>query len=373
MQNFDYITNYSKSKKTAKMSIRRPIATNANDGINGDVFAKEMEYLAEMGVSDVVIDINSVGGSIKEGFSIYSAIKDSPMNTTTRVVGIAASMAGIISQAGDKRVILDYGIFHAHPPQVPKGVTVDATLLNIMFDSLKTMISTKSGLPEEEITNILGKETVMTAIEARDNGFFDEVEVSKGVKPVLQVSNNVEALFEAVNTFINKSNKMEKISTFLALENASEESILAAVEGLKAKADKVEGLESEITAKQSEVETLTAKVAEIETLNATVLELKNKAATMLVENAIKDGKISEASKESWIEQATNDFEKTNDLIGSISGVVAAKKIQVAEPTNETRKDWDFQKWGESDPKGLEKMKNENPEKFEKLLNNYLNA
>jgi ATP-dependent Clp protease protease subunit len=373
MEKFDFITNYSKSKKTAKMSIRRPIATNVVDGINGDIFAKEMEYLAEIGIDNVIIDINSVGGSIKEGFSIFSAIKDAPFHTTTRVVGIAASMAGIISQAGDKRIILDYGIFHAHGPQVPKGAKVDAELLNIMLGSLKTMISTKSGLPEEEISAMLGTETVLTALEAKEKGFFDEIEVSKGVKPVINMSNNVEALFEAVNTFINKSNKMEKISTFLALENSSEETVLSAVTELKAKADKVEGLESDITAKQTEIEALTAKVAEVETLTATILELKTKAATMLVENAIKAGKISEASKESWIEQASNDFEKTNDLIGSISSVVAAKKITFETPINETRKDWDFKTWGEKDAKGLEKLKNENPEQFNKLLNNYLNA
>lgn len=369
MENFDFITNYSKSKKTAKMSIRRPIATNVVDGINGDTFAKEMEFLAEIGVDNVVIDINSVGGSIKEGFSIFSAIKDAPFHTTTRVVGIAASMAGIISQAANKRVILDYGIFHAHGVQVPNGAKVDAQLLDIMLGSLKTMISTKSGLSEDEISAMLGKETVLTALEAKEMGFFDEIEISKGVKPTLQVTNSVETLFEAVNQFINKNKNMEKISTFLALENATEESVLTAVTELKAKADKIEGLESDLTAKVTEIEVLTAKVTEIETLSNS---LKLQSATMLVENAFKGGKISEESKVTWIEQATNDFEKTASLIDSISGVVNAKKIEIAVPTNETRKDWDFQKWGETDPKGLEKMRNENPAQFEKLFNEYTN-
>ena len=99
LKKFDYINTFQEGLKTAKMSIRKPIDKDPVKGINGDEFAKELEYLAEMGVEEVVIDINSIGGNIKEGFSIFSAIKDSPIFTTTRVVGIAASMAGIISQA----------------------------------------------------------------------------------------------------------------------------------------------------------------------------------------------------------------------------------------------------------------------------------
>ena len=160
MEAFSYITNFVSGIKTAKMSIDRPIDKDREEGITSYDFARELEYLVNEGVTDLTIDINSIGGSVVEGFGIFAAIKDSPINITTRVVGIAASMAGIISQAGDKRVIMDYGLFHAHGPQVPEGKVVEATLVNKMLESLKIMISSKANLSEDKITEIMSKESV---------------------------------------------------------------------------------------------------------------------------------------------------------------------------------------------------------------------
>jgi ATP-dependent protease ClpP protease subunit len=353
-------------------------------GINGDDFAREMEFLAAQGVEEVIIDINSVGGSIKEGFSIFTAIKDAPFKTVTRVVGIAASMAGIISQAGDHRIILDYGIFHAHGPQVPKGKVVEASLLNKMLGSLKTMIATRSSLPENKITEMLSKETVLTALEATEMGFFDEIERTKGLKPELEVSNDVEAIFEMVNEYINNNDKMDKLNKFLELENATEDELLTKVTELKEGSLKVEELTNEVSESATKIEELNneigEKVLELEAnatklteLETEVKNLKTVAATELVENAIKLGKITEESKSTWLTQASNDMESTKVLLSGItntaSAAVITNEIEAVE-NKEDRKDWDFQKWGQDDPQGLEEMRNESPEKFELLFNEY---
>ena len=44
MKNFDYITNYLPGQKAAKLSIKRPIDKDGAKGINGDDFAKEMDF-----------------------------------------------------------------------------------------------------------------------------------------------------------------------------------------------------------------------------------------------------------------------------------------------------------------------------------------
>ena len=383
MDKFDYITNYMTGRKSAKLSIRRPINRDGVQGINGDDFAREMEFLAAEGVEEVIIDINSVGGSIKEGFSIFTAIKDAPFKTVTRVVGIAASMAGIISQAGDHRIILDYGIFHAHGPQVPKGKKVEAALLDKMLGSLKTMIATRSSLPEAKISEMLGKETVLTALEATELGFFDEIERSKGVTPELIVSNDVEALFEMANEYINNNDKMDKLNKFLELENATEDELLAKVTELKVESVKVDELTNELESKTSKVEELSNELGEkillIEASETKLTELENEvktlkveAATELIENAVKSGKIKEEAKTSWLNQATNDIEATKSLLSGVSNVSSAADItnEIVGDEVENRNDWDFQKWGQEDPQGLEEMKNSNPVKFEALINEY---
>jgi len=381
MENFEYISNYVRGKKTAKMSLDRSIDGNGARGINGADFAREMDFLAEAGVEEVVIEINSPGGSIKEGFSIFASIKDAPFKTVTKVIGIAASMAGIISQAGDHRVIKDYGLFHAHGPQVPEGKAVEADLLNKMLGSLKTLIGSRANLSDEQVSEILSKETVLTAVEAMQMGFFDEIEETKGFKPALTVSNNIEVLYEMANSYINKNEQMDKLNEFLQLENATEADIIAKVSEIQAEAAKVEELNNELTAKGSEIETLTneltAKGSEIETLTNEVAALKMQAATEVVENAIKMGKIKEDSKESWITQAVNDLEVTRSLLMSFNGETKAVKLNnVINPTTkpedkESRKGWDFQKWSQEDPKGLEQLKADSQEDFDKLLNEYL--
>ena len=318
-------------------------------------------------------------GSIKEGFSIFSAIKDAPFKTITRVIGLAASMAGIISQAGNHRVIVDFGLFHAHGPQVPKGAKVDATLLDKMLGSLKTMISAKAELTEEKVSEMLGKETVLTAVEATQMGFFDEIEVTKGVKPDLVASNDIDALFQMTNEFLTNNTNMDKLGTLLAIENATEDLVIASVETLQAEAGKVEDLEakvSDLTNESTELKT------EKEALDAKVLELTNSiesltttAATELIENSIKLGKIKKEVSASWITAATNDLEGTKVLLSGIGTSVKAPDLNnvVEVIENEDRKEWDFQKWGQEDPEGLQKMKNATPEKFNDLLDAYVEA
>lgn len=356
------------------MSLNRPIGGDNGPSINGADFAREMDFLAEAGVEEVVIEINSPGGNIKEGFSIFAAIKDAPFRTVTKVIGIAASMAGIISQAGDYRIIKDYGLFHAHGPQVPKGKEVEADLLNKMLESLKTMIRSKTSLSDEQVNALLGKETVLTAQEAFNMGLFDEIEETKGMKPELLVSNNVEALYEMANNFITKNDEMKNLNDFLQLENATEEQIIAKVTEIKAEAAKVEELNNELTAKTTEIESLTNELNTVKEANKA---LKLQAATDVVENAIKAGKIKEDSRESWINQAVNDLDVTRSLLSSFAGETKAVRINNAlkvegkKDEKESRKDWDFQKWGQEDPKGLEQLKADAPEEFEALLNAYI--
>jgi ATP-dependent protease ClpP protease subunit len=375
MSQFNYITNYIKGKKSAKMYIRKPITGPMEGGVNGEDFAREMEYLANEGVDEVTIDINSVGGSIKEGFTIFAAIKDAPFKTTTRVIGIAASMAGIISQAGDKRVILDYGIFHAHGPQVPEGKKVGSDVLNIMLSSLKTMIGARANMSEDKVSEILGKETVLTALEAKDLGLFDEIEQTTGIKPVFVLENGIEELFNLTNKYINKTEQMENLKKFLALENATELEIINSLKEKQAETEadkaKIDELTASLEAKETENE---AKVTE---LNATILELKNEAANELISSCIAKGQLSEESRKSWTDLAVNDFAGTKELL---SGLIKPSKASILKneiggkkEDKEDRKGWDFQKYSQDDPKGLEALKASDPEAFDALFNAYVDG
>jgi len=373
LENFDYITNYKKDDKAVKMSLRRPIDANPDRGINGDTFAREMEFLASAGVEEVIIDINSKGGNIKEGFSIFQSIKDYPGKTTTRVIGIAASMAGMISQAGDERVIMDYGLFHTHGPQVPSGAKADKKLIEIMKGSLKTILKSKAGISDEESEKLLNGENLFTAVEALNLGFFDRIESSaKAVK--LDATNTIDELYILANNFLNnhKSNTMKEVITFLGLENeANEEQVLNSVKELKNEALKIEELTNSL---KEQTEALEVAKKEAEELENKVKDLKNLAAYDLINEKVKSGLIKAESVEAWQKLAVNNLDETKELLNSLSVTVKAEEIEeeIKPEETENRKEWDFQQWSQDAPKELEKMKNEQPEKFEELLNNYIN-
>ena len=380
VKSFDYINNFSEGQTVAKMSVRRPIDKDPAKGINGDQFAQELEFLAASEVDKVIIDINSKGGNIKEGFSIFQAIKDFPGHTVTRVVGIAASMAGMISQAGDERVIMDYGLFHTHGPQVPAGQKADNTLIDIMRGSLKTILSSKANISDGQAEILLDKDNLLTAVEALEFGFFDRIESTQAAL-VLDSSNTVDELYELANEFINtKTNRMKKVLSFLDLGNeANEDAVLESVKGIKSKADQVEELTNSITEKTTKVTELEASL-EVSNTKVTDLEneisgLKKVAAESLINEAVKAGKLQKESTAKWLEMAENNLEQTKELLSGLGSGSKAEDITNAleAEVSENRKDWDYQKWSEEDPKGLAKLKNESPSKFDEMLNAYLEA
>ena len=71
-------------------------------GIDPVMFAEE---LAAIDADEIVVRINSLGGFVYDGIAIYNTIADHRAHVTTVVDSIAASIASIITLAGDHRVM----------------------------------------------------------------------------------------------------------------------------------------------------------------------------------------------------------------------------------------------------------------------------
>ena len=74
----------------------------------------------------IQIVFNSPGGSVLDGLALYDYIKELQSNgatINTATLGMAASMAGVLLQAGDERVIgkNDYVLIHEAPPEEVAG------------------------------------------------------------------------------------------------------------------------------------------------------------------------------------------------------------------------------------------------------------
>lgn len=192
------------------------------DGIIGDYMnsAEDFSYrLAELNIQsgdELVVKINSQGGSVFDGFSIYNQLKGLENTVTTNIQGLAASIASLIALAGDRVIMSEVGTFMIHKAatmaagnqedleSAAEGLgQIDETLINVYV--------AKSGLPRSEIVEMMDKETWMSPQKARELNFVDELEET----------------LQAVASLSNKSNitmnKLEALFTKLGIPTASGE------------------------------------------------------------------------------------------------------------------------------------------------------
>ena len=355
-----------------------------NGGINATDFVNELRFLDTLGLESINVRINSGGGSVIEGYGIFSAIRaiNTPVNTI--IEGIAASIAGVIAMAGTTRSISDFGRLMIHDPSfgASRPNNKQQAALDSIKDSLKTILSNNSSLDLEEISELMSNETWFNAEDAKAFGFVDEVfstqrEVSNECT-ILDVQNIANDLHDNNTNLETTINNMLDIKNHLSLnDEATEGEVLEAVKTLENNVveatNKVEEME---TAHAVEIETLNNAKIELETVhNEALLEMKNvndelitEIATLVVENAIEAGKFDKSKKESLVEQAIDNLEGFKNIIESVN--VAPTSITSLiennnEPTNE--KTWDDYQKGDS--KGLANLMVNDKETYNKLYFN----
>lgn len=186
---------------------------NFNDGVGSVSVAICKEKLAHLVTLDpkapIEIVFNSPGGSVIDGFDLYDTIlqlrsSGTPINTT--ILGMGASMGGVLSQAGGIRRIGPHGLLMIHEVAnftVGKLSTLkdDVKLSERLYDKLITILAKRSTLTVEEIKEKANRQDWWCdSEEALRYGFVDEVlpsvltpkaapSLSASLKPALTSSN----------------------------------------------------------------------------------------------------------------------------------------------------------------------------------------
>lgn len=336
--NFQYTIDVESEEPI--MLINKHIGNDEYDGvgINGADFERELMTLDTMGKKRIQVWINSTGGMVLDGWSIYSAILKTKTKVDTYCVGVAASIAGVIFQAGRERNMADYALLMYHNPF---GTNSDKSFEKIK-QSIVTMVANKCGVSEDELSKEMDSELWLDAWEALERKFADSIEMSwdfnkkrGALKPDLAMPKDmdVKARWVESNKILNnyfKSNKsdMKNIANKLGLNpEASEEAIITALEDVQNKVTafdpvyaELETVKNSLTEKENEVTELTAKVNEFEQ-KAKDAELENKriTATNMVEGFAKVGKIKneDAIKNQWIEKAMEDHEFVKNALENL--------------------------------------------------------
>lgn len=151
------------------------------DDFWGDVQSKEFaEQLRAITAKELHVRINSLGGSVFAAQAIYSSLRRHPANVTVFIDGIAASAATLIAMAGDKIVMPNNAMMMIHNPLTwtagdAEGLREMADVLDKVRDTIVATYREKTKLEDEKIIELMDAETWMTASEALELGFVDEV------------------------------------------------------------------------------------------------------------------------------------------------------------------------------------------------------
>ena len=108
--------------------------------------------------------------------------------------------------------------------------------------------------------------------------------------------------------------------------------------------------------------------ARLEKAEQSLAEQKKLKAEALVDLAVKDGRITADKKEAFVKMALSDYETVKTTLEAIptKESLSTKVKHSSSNAPEGREGWTYLKWAKEDPKGLQKMKDEDPEAFEEL-------
>jgi ATP-dependent Clp protease protease subunit len=153
-----------------------------NDQTANVVVAQLLFLESENPDKDISFYINSPGGSVSAGMSIFDTMQFIKPDVSTLCMGIAASMGAFLLAAGakGKRFALPNSRVMIHQPS--GGAQGQATDIEIqareilkLRESLNNILAERSGQPLEKIRADSERDYFMSADEAHDYGLIDQV------------------------------------------------------------------------------------------------------------------------------------------------------------------------------------------------------
>ncbi|MCB0721701.1 MAG: ATP-dependent Clp protease proteolytic subunit [Ignavibacteriae bacterium] len=132
---------------------------------------------------DIMLYINSPGGSVTAGLGIYDTMQYVKPDVSTICVGLAASMGQLLLTGGaaGKRIALTHSKILMHQPWAGglQGQTTDILIhakeMEKTRETLYKIIANHSGRSYEEISKDAERDKYMTAEEAKDYGLIDHI------------------------------------------------------------------------------------------------------------------------------------------------------------------------------------------------------
>jgi len=162
------------------------IGTPIDDTVANDVMAQLLTLESMDPDRDIMLYINSPGGSFTALTAIYDTMQFVRPDIMTICLGQAASAAAIILTGGTKgkRYALENSRILLHQPSSEGGgqgsdIEIQAAEIMRMRGLLETMLAKHSSRPVEQIAKDIDRDKILTAAEAVEWGLIDQVLASR--------------------------------------------------------------------------------------------------------------------------------------------------------------------------------------------------
>ena len=161
----------------------------------------------------VTVEIASNGGDVFAGSEIYSLLKGYDNDVTVNIVGLAASAASVIAMAGDTVKIAPTAQIMIHKAWTDSQGNADdlehqANVLGTIDQSIASAYENKTGISQDELLQMMSNETWLTAKDAVDKGFADEIMFEDEQTPVFNSTEKLVVSKATLNKFRNMQMKM---------------------------------------------------------------------------------------------------------------------------------------------------------------------
>lgn len=201
------------------------------DDISDKAFKQDIENLGD--VENITLHINSPGGSVFSAVAIANTLKNHKAKITANIDGLAASAATIITSACDTVRMPKNALFMVHNPITfaygnNQDMQKTLEMLNKVKNSIIETYLNKAKTDKEILSELMDNETWMSAEEAKEYGFVDEILDESVEKEVIEnklIINNMAFDISRFKNFKEKKNQDPRIINISVNSTGSPEEI----------------------------------------------------------------------------------------------------------------------------------------------------
>ena len=162
------------------------LGQSIDDTVSNDVMAQLLTLESMDPDRDIMMYINSPGGSFTALTAIYDTMQFVRPDVMTICLGQAASAAAVLLAGGTagKRYALEHSRILIHQPYSEGGgqgsdIEIQAREVMRMRTLLEEMLAKHSSRPKEEIAKDIERDKILTSAEAVEYGLIDQILASR--------------------------------------------------------------------------------------------------------------------------------------------------------------------------------------------------